>query len=169
MISLNEKWINGMSYKEILDLAVSKGEDGSTFVEEMRDEAISKVAYFSPLHEGKKKSFIYDEEMIQSYIDDTFHLFEFDQFNQETLDYLKKTLTREIIVVIVSLSVIEEERLLPSGIYFNFVNAVNPQLSADTPQLPKNVRFTALFDYVPYVIQFSSFTNEQLWMLFDYD
>ena len=171
MINLNEKWMNemknvscsileGATYREILDLAVNKGIDGSIFVEKMRDEAISKVAHFSSYYEGKKKSFIYDEEMLQSYAYETPHLD--SEFNQETLDYLKKTLTREIIVVIVSLSVIEEKHLLPSETYFDFdfENAV-------VPQLPKDVRFTALFDYVPYVIQFSSFTNEQLWILFD--
>ena len=154
MIDLNKTWINEMTYREILDLAVSEGTDGSTYIEEMRNKFLAKIGSFEH-YEGKWRSFIYDEQMLQDYV------YEADsygsKFNQKELDYLKRVITREIAIIIVTIDTLEESRLLPSGKYFELT---------DTPQLPKDVKFSSLFDYVPYVIQFSSFTREQLWKLF---
>ncbi len=156
MINLNKRWINGMTYKEILDLAVSKGIDGSIYVNVMRSKFLSKGGCFEH-HDGKWKSFIYDEQMLQDY---AYEAGSYEsEFNRKELDYLERVITREITIVIVTVDTLQESRLLPSETYFEYTNQ-------NTPQLPKDVKFSSLFDYVPYVIQFSSFTRTQLWKLF---
>ncbi len=163
MIDLNKRWINGMTYREIFDSAVSKCGNGRKYVKDMRYKAICKVYNFT-YNGGEKISFIYDEQSLQNYAWENMNDIE-SKFQRKELDYFEKVMTREIAVIIASVYIFDDMNPispLPLHILLEFTYG-------NRPEIPKNVKSSSLFDYIPYVILFSSFTHEQLWTLFDAD
>nr|QBK92796.1 MAG: uncharacterized protein LCPAC401_04340 [Pithovirus LCPAC401] len=172
MINLDKKWINGMTYRQILNEGLIKGNEAHQYIDKLRKDAIIEetkddilaiesysteftdieptwldAIQWGTIFVRDRKIGSMDDRRVEKNIK--------IPIDKHTMDSLKRILTREFSVITAVIYTYSASYIfLPSMVYGEF----------GTPESPKDLHFIIpnILDFTPYVIQFSLYPVENL-------
>nr|QBK92659.1 MAG: uncharacterized protein LCPAC401_02970 [Pithovirus LCPAC401] len=160
MINLDKEWINGMTYKELLEKADSKGEHSLTYLYQLKN-----LLFYHDLEmkvDVNNLPFYADTSAYQ--VDADFFQSHFEPEVAIKLDIIGNVLTRELGVVAAAIATR----------YYSYPDLPQPQHSdayVDNPGLyevpddtkkntdERSIMLDKLFDYNPYLLNYSSYDH----------
>nr|QBK92874.1 MAG: uncharacterized protein LCPAC403_00080 [Pithovirus LCPAC403] len=161
MIDLGKKWVNGMTYLEILEDADKRGSESLVYIHYWKNEYL-------------KKAFNNDSLAIDVFYSDIQYLAETlpDLLNRKITkeDMIKifEILTRELNVISAAVAVrYYSYPDLPAVVELEAIRNLRPDLAEYTGAVRKmtdeySVAIDDLFDYLPYLINYSSCDDDYL-------
>ncbi len=151
MINLNKRWIDGRTYKELLDIAISM-DDIADALGLIRTIEIDEFLTDLPSDTSWEFTYIHEEKEIQDCAEENLNR----QLTREELDKLEYVNSREMLVIYAAAGIYESGEYLLPGDEFHYEQF-------DFNNIPVQKEFILrLLDPILYVMQFSSFPISEL-------
>nr|QBK93875.1 MAG: uncharacterized protein LCPAC406_01890 [Pithovirus LCPAC406] len=145
MINMNDKWYDGRTYTQLLYKALDVEDETSSgwdYLDRLKDDAVER----NTRYRGNVFRIV-DENTIKD---------EYDHLSQNALDIYKQIATREYFIIFATLrAYMQNYPVLPTQ------SVIEDYKLGEKRSL--NIKLLTLIDPILYVIQFSSFDNEDLY------
>ena len=164
MINLGKRWVNGMTYKELLEEADSRGQESLLYLHSLKNDYLHEALDIKD-DTDILMFFIYPDEIHDKLLDD----YGIDT-DDENIVEVTKILTKEleVIATVISVRVRSYPDLpLPDDFHGNipwpglrFTGEYTGTVRKNTDAF--SVIIDDLFDYIPYLVNFSDMSHQRL-------